>query len=321
LIHRKVTMIRLLPLVAGLQLSLLTLNAAWGQAMAPEQVAQLLAKSNAVNLKCKILSEDAAQELRGLVARAEISLAEKVSVDAARKAMSSGREQGKAIVCDQAASKLVNDVLKAGQRAMSVDVADETSVEGEKPKAAPIVAAEEEADTAPEPDMPAMAATEQPESAPEKPAVAAATKAVAVTDAPVAVDAAKPEAEPVVQDAVKEEAKVAEKEVAKPKPTKLAKKAAAKTTQKAKPPIAKKTVARVVKAPVAKPKTQNLGSYGALAERYYVARRCKNMSNRQIGALYNRVLVSHRQAMNKNKARDVRAVLRSAEARAGGQGC
>jgi hypothetical protein len=66
---------------------------------------------------------------------------------------------------------------------------------------------------------------------------------------------------------------------------------------------------------------QSLGSYAAIAEKYYVARRCRNMSGAQIGKLYKTVLASHKQAMVQNKPGDVRAMLRAVENRADDKPC
>jgi outer membrane biosynthesis protein TonB len=267
-----------------------SLNAmAFAEAMAPEQVGQLLAKSHAINAKCNILPDDKSQELRNVLARAEISLAEKVSVEAARKAMAAGREQGKAAMCDDAARKLVNDVSTMANRAASIEVADETVAETPKPVVT-------------EPKV---------EAVEEKP--------VDVAVAPV-VKTPEPKEEKAAEPVAEKPAKPVVKEAAAPKPKakveKPVKKSVVKTVEK---PVVKKPTAKPVK--LSAPKGQNLGSYAALAERYYVARRCRTMSRGQIGALYNKVLTSHRQAMSKSRARDVQQALRAAEARADGQSC
>jgi hypothetical protein len=87
---------------------------------------ELLAKSNAINVKCNVLAADQAQDLKDFVARAEISLAEKASVAAARKAIANGKSQGKAAICDEAANKLVKDVLAAASAAAVAPVEDQS---------------------------------------------------------------------------------------------------------------------------------------------------------------------------------------------------
>jgi outer membrane biosynthesis protein TonB len=286
-----------LPLFAGLN------GTALAGAMSPEQVGQLLAKSHAINSKCNILPEDKSQALRNVLARAEISLAEKVSVDAARKAMAAGRDEGKLAACDDAARKLVNDVSMMAGKATSTDVASEIASK------APAPASE------PEPAVATEVAEPKVDVKDENPVDVAVA---------IAVEPPKPTEVPVAEPAAEEQA-IAKKPVtpeleAQPKPKakveKVTKKPVAKKAEK---PAAKKAAAKLAKP--GKPKAQNLGSYAALAERYYVARRCGSMSRGQIGALYNRVLVSHRQAMSKNRPRDVQQALRSAEARADGQRC
>jgi hypothetical protein len=279
LIKQKVTMIRLsrfvisVPVFFGfLQVSHVLAPA--HAAMNPEQATQLLSKSNAINTKCNVLPADKAQELRDFVARAEISLAEKTSVSTARTAIAAGRAQGKSAVCDDAARKLVNDVLLAANTAAAAEIADNTSVTEPKPQ----------------PQQAAVPVQAEPEQA--------QAQASAV---------AEPEPEPVVQKpaAVKPSKKVKPKKLAIPKKPVV------------KPPV---VVAQKPKK-LSGGKAKGLGTYAAVVEKYYVARRCGNMSLGQISALYRKVLSNHNQAMATNRARDVRAVLQAAEARAGGRNC
>jgi hypothetical protein len=86
------------------------------------QATEMLAKSHAINVKCKVLDAVQSQNLKDFVARAEISLAEKASVSIARKAISSGKAQGAVAVCDDARKKLVNDVLAAASAAVATSV-------------------------------------------------------------------------------------------------------------------------------------------------------------------------------------------------------
>ena len=64
-----------------------------------------------------------------------------------------------------------------------------------------------------------------------------------------------------------------------------------------------------------------LNGYAQVAETYYIALKCRNISPGKMRRLYNTVLASHKQAMAGNRPSEVRAVLRNAEARAGGRGC
>ncbi len=220
-------------------------------AINPTEATALLAKSQAIDVKCSILARDQSQALKDFVARAEISLAEKASVSIARKAISGGRAEGKAAICDAAANKLVNEVLAAANAAVAAPIQDTTT------PVAPIA-------VGPAPDANAIAVV-----APEP--AAKPKKALALV---------KPQKPKVAIAAVKIE-----------KPVKIIK-------------------------PV-----KGLGTYAAVAEKYYVASRCGTMSAAGISRLYQAVLVNHQQAIANNRPGDVRAMLRAAEARAGAKNC
>jgi hypothetical protein len=64
-----------------------------------------------------------------------------------------------------------------------------------------------------------------------------------------------------------------------------------------------------------------LDTYAAVAEKYYVASRCGNMSKRAINTLYSKVLANHQQALVSNQPNAVRNMLKSVEARAGAKSC
>ena len=222
------------------------------------QATQLLAKANALNGKCSILAPDKSQDLKDYVARAELSLAEKVSVSVARKAVSEGRASGKAALCDEAATKLVNDVLGAASIAATAAPIENNTVETEAPQ------------TQPEPQV---AAEEQPE--------------------PQALAVAEPEPAPVVQ---------AKPIIIKPK-------------KKTKAVVAAKNPQMPLKAP------KGLGGYANVAETYYVALRCGGVRPGKLNQMYKTVLANHNQALANNRPREVRAMLRAAEARAGSRSC
>jgi hypothetical protein len=255
------------PLFFGVSQFVQPASLALAEGMTAVQATQLLAKSNAINTKCNILSANKSQEMRDYIARAEISLAEKSSVAVARKAIAMGKEQGKNAVCDEAARKLVNDVLAAANAAVSVEIADATTPLEPEPKAA-------------------------------EPVVKPEAKAVAIVE-PEPVAMAKPA---IVKAAVE------------------SKKAAPKPVVAKKPDVKKPSVVVQNTKKILKIKTKSLGTYAAVAEKYYMARRC-GMSARQINSLYETVLTNHKQAMATSRARDVRAMLKAAEARAGSKSC
>lgn len=233
---------------------------AFAQALDPVQATTLLARSHALNLKCNILGDAEGQQLRDFVARAEISLAEKVSVAAARKAIASGRADAQTIACDDGNRKMVNDVLAAAKTAIETPVVAEKPTQPVETKA---------------PETTALAVAE-PEPAPVK-VIAKAPKPIA---SPKQVVIIKPQ-----------------------RPTTRVKTVAAVKTEK---PLKTK---------------DSLKSYAQVAENYYAAMKCGNLSRGKMVKLYQNVLSSHQQAVASNRPRDVKVMLRNAEARAGGRSC
>ena len=117
-----------LPLVLCVSQVLKPVTYAEAAAMDASEAATLLAKSQAIDVKCGVLAKNLSQALRNFVAQAEISLAEKASVATARKAIIGGRAAGKTAVCDDAAKKLVNDVLAAATAATVAPIEDTTTI-------------------------------------------------------------------------------------------------------------------------------------------------------------------------------------------------
>jgi hypothetical protein len=87
-------------------------------------------------------------------------------------------------------------------------------------------------------------------------------------------------------------------------------------------PQAKKSVPRKSKTATLKtPKTTNrpnaqLASYGGLAERYYLERRCRTLGSASIAGMYQRVLSAHRATLRTNGVAATARILRAAESRA-----
>jgi hypothetical protein len=121
------TLVISLPLVLCVSQVLKPVTYAQAAAMDATEAATLLAKSQAIDVKCGVLAKEPSQTLRNFVAQAEISLAEKASVATARKAITGGRAAGKTAVCDDAAKKLVNDVLAAATAATVAPIEDTTT--------------------------------------------------------------------------------------------------------------------------------------------------------------------------------------------------
>jgi hypothetical protein len=111
-------------------------SSAFAAPMNAAEATELLAKSHAIDTKCSVLASEQSQDLKDFVARAEISLAEKVSVSKARKTIASGKTAGKAAICDDAAKKLVNDVLAAATAAATAPIEDATTSQPEAKEAA-----------------------------------------------------------------------------------------------------------------------------------------------------------------------------------------
>jgi outer membrane biosynthesis protein TonB len=101
-------------LFLGTMIAAGTANAA---VMDPKQVTMMLAKSQALDSRCKILGAKESQDLRDLVARAEIALATKYSVGVARETLAKGRADGKIAACDATAAAEVKNILQAATRA------------------------------------------------------------------------------------------------------------------------------------------------------------------------------------------------------------
>lgn len=93
------------------------MGSAHAAAMDAKDVTMMLARAQTLDSRCKILSANESQDLRDLVARAEIALAGRYSVSVARETLSRGRADGKAAACDTAATSQVRDILKAGVQA------------------------------------------------------------------------------------------------------------------------------------------------------------------------------------------------------------
>jgi hypothetical protein len=82
-----------------------------------DQAMVVLAKSQAIDVKCNFLTSTEHDELSSLVARAELSLAQKVSVAVASLSLTQGKKAGQASTCDEANRAEVTDILNAAKSA------------------------------------------------------------------------------------------------------------------------------------------------------------------------------------------------------------
>lgn len=265
-------------------------------AVGPEKATEMLAHAWMIDNRCNVLDKNDRDVLTGLVARAEISLAEKVSVKAARGAIAKGRASGTAAPCDRQSAESVTDTLKAAVSAAAIG----------------------------DMDAPAAAAAAQPQA----PAAGVEAEKKLPEPGPALVAAEPEDDEATVAEApVQDEALVVEPEsvdvpVVVPKRVLPARKAKPVTAQTAKPkPV--RVVAKRTKPVVLASATKRLsgGGYGTTAENYYRELRCRRMSLRAVNAMYARVLREHRRAVATNGKAAVRQILRAAESRASGGSC
>ena len=85
--------------------------------IAAEQATQLLARSQALEEKCKFLSAAQHDELSAFMARAEVAMVTRTSAKAAKLLISSGRAQAKGAMCTNAERMDIVDILGAAQQA------------------------------------------------------------------------------------------------------------------------------------------------------------------------------------------------------------
>jgi hypothetical protein len=128
----------LLPLAAS------PVKSAFAETVGIERALELLAKSVAVDGKCNVLSAAERDELSRYASRAEISGAEKTSVEHTRAALETGKRAGLATVCNAQAKADVKDTLGAAREAIKtvaqndVGVVPDTKVTSQKPTNAAI---------------------------------------------------------------------------------------------------------------------------------------------------------------------------------------
>ncbi len=79
----------------------------------PEKAAEMLAHAWMIDNRCNILNPEDRDALTGFVARAELALAEKLSVEAARSAIRKGRASGTSAACDEDSAATVRDTFRA----------------------------------------------------------------------------------------------------------------------------------------------------------------------------------------------------------------
>ncbi len=273
------------------------------EVVGPEKAAEMLAHAWMIDNRCNVLGKIDRDVLTGLVARAEISLAEKKSVKVAQGAIGRGRATGTAAPCDAQSARAVADILATARSA--------TASSG---MVAPKL---------PEPIAPArtviMPKIESREPAPVVSAVPAAPllDSEALESAAAAATATSAE-----DDDVSQRTSVTVKKPVRRILPKAQKVRAISEPQNNRKPV--RVVIKRAKSVVRPPVVRASGSapgYSVTAENYYRELRCRTLSRRAVNAMYARVLREHRAAVSANGRAAVRRLLRNAETRASNGSC
>jgi hypothetical protein len=113
LLHMLIT----LPLIVS-PLFLLASGPSHAATLSQADALRLLAKSKAANTKCNILGAVEADELASYLARAEIAMTQRSSVEDTQGTIAVGKALGSAATCDTGTADEVNGTLDAARRAM-----------------------------------------------------------------------------------------------------------------------------------------------------------------------------------------------------------
>jgi hypothetical protein len=92
---------------------------AFAEPIAAEQATQLLARSQAMEEKCKFLTSVQRDELSAFVAKAEVAMVAKSSVKATKALISNGRAKAAGASCNDAERADIVDIISAAQQAIS----------------------------------------------------------------------------------------------------------------------------------------------------------------------------------------------------------
>jgi hypothetical protein len=85
-----------------------------------EQATKLLARSQVLDSKCNFLSSTEHEQLTNLVARAELALAGRTSVDVTKQALATGRAQGQAASCTETERADIRMIFGSASQAASM---------------------------------------------------------------------------------------------------------------------------------------------------------------------------------------------------------
>ena len=117
-----------LPLMA-VPVSLLAADSAHAATLSQMDALRLLAKSKAADTKCRVLAPADSDELGSYLARAEVAVTQRGSVQDAQGTIAVGRSLGDGAACDSRTAAEITDTLDAARRAMAAVAERETTRE------------------------------------------------------------------------------------------------------------------------------------------------------------------------------------------------
>ena len=123
-----------------LPLATFSMRPALAETVGVERALELLAQSAVIDSVCDVLSVAERDELSTYVSRAEVSAAEKTTLETVRSAMASGKKSGLATSCGEQASAEVKETLSAAREAIKAVEAQDQNASSE-----PVVASGEDA--------------------------------------------------------------------------------------------------------------------------------------------------------------------------------
>jgi hypothetical protein len=117
----------------------LTSSMAFAATPPAEMAGEMLARAQSVDIKCNYLKAADRDTLSSLVARAEIALANRESVEATKATMLRGHDDGKVATCNSTENEQVLNILNAAKQAGAANEAKPAAVAAATPQPAPIV--------------------------------------------------------------------------------------------------------------------------------------------------------------------------------------
>jgi hypothetical protein len=118
-----------LPILCGAAFLSFGQSQAFAARTQAEQATQLLARSQVLDSKCSFLTSSEHEQLSALVARAELALAGRTSVDITKQALARGRLEAQSASCTDAERADLNTILNSARQAANMAPKAETKVE------------------------------------------------------------------------------------------------------------------------------------------------------------------------------------------------